>query len=312
MFPQLVAGPIVRATDLLPQLATPGNFNVHNRMAGLRQAVWGYVKKTVIADNIAPVVNDIFGQVEVVPNAPLWWAGAGLFAIQIFADFSGYSDIACGIARWMGYRYPENFKQPYAAIGFRDFWCRWHISLSTWFRDYVYIPLGGSYAGSVRSLWNLVLTMLISGLWHGANWTFVVWGGLHGGFLIGERVFGKLTPIKTRMRFRYIGWLITMMGVLVGWVVFRATSLQQAVKIVQTMFVGAWDVGSMAPVLTANAAVALSVCLIATVWWMMTHREILRPITAMPYRVQSALIVLGIVISVFLRGPGDDFIYFQF
>ncbi|MBC22762.1 MAG: hypothetical protein CMJ32_02440 [Phycisphaerae bacterium] len=311
MFPQLVAGPIVRARDLLPQLETPGHFNKANRMAGVQQATWGFVKKLVIADNIAPVVNSIFGQVDVTPDAPLWWLAAILFAIQIFADFSGYSDIACGIARWLGYRYPENFRQPYAARSFREFWQRWHISLSTWFRDYVYIPLGGSRSGAARSNMNLMFTMLISGLWHGANWTFLAWGGLHGLFLLLERIPGVAYAGLSRFR-QCLGWIITMVGVLVGWIFFRADSIGQAFDIIAAMFFGNWKLVGMIDAMDAGSGMALLLSLVFSGYWaLQALRMVRRPEESSQLR-RGTLVVVGILMAIFLRGQGDEFIYFQF
>lgn len=307
MFPQLVAGPIVRATDLLPQLATPGHFNRNNRLAGLGQVACGFFKKTVIADNLAPAVNSAFAVGSESGDALVWWVAAMLFAIQIFADFSGYSDIACGIARWLGFRFPENFRQPYLASSFREFWSRWHITLSTWFRDYVYIPLGGSRATAARTSINLMFTMLVSGLWHGANWTFLVWGGLHGSFLLFER----LLPIHERLR-GWVGsllrWAVVMAGVLVGWAVFRAESVDQAWTIVSTMFIGDWSPRSIPSVLDAPSRLAIIASLVlAGVWGLRRIYD-----AEIPTPIRAIVILSALLAAVFLRGPGNDFIYFQF
>lgn len=312
MFPQLVAGPIVRAVDLLPQLETPGHYNRVNRMDGLRLVVWGFVKKLVIADGVAVVVNEIFSRGEVSNNAPLWWLAGGLFAIQIFADFSGYSDIARGIARWMGYQFPENFHQPYAAVGFRDFWSRWHISLSTWFRDYVYIPLGGSKNGAVATSVNQMATMLISGLWHGANWTFVIWGTFHGVLLVLERLFfGRIQSSGLNV-VRVLGWGFTLSAVIVGWVIFRANNVHQAFFAVRAMFVGVWDLDPALQCVSLQCNLALGVCGIGTLWWGLVRYRIVPAMGRLPLAVQATVSILGICAAIFLRGPGSDFIYFQF
>ena len=307
MFPQLVAGPIVRASDLLPQLCTPGHFNRANRFAGLSLMTRGFVKKMVIADNLAPAVNAIFAQESVSGHASLWWLAGILFAIQILADFSGYTDIARGIAQWLGYRFPENFRYPYVARSFKEFWSRWHISLSTWFRDYVYIPLGGSRVRASRASVNVMFTMLVSGLWHGANWTFLIWGGLHGGMLLVERILPAwLKP--PGIVGAIIRWIVVMAVVVVGWNVFRANSAGQAWEIVVSMFSGNWSLASVHGALDAHARLALMACVVVTIVMVFSDRFA----RVLPIWVRSAAVVLGVFAAVYLRGPGDDFIYFQF
>ena len=190
MFPQLVAGPIVRARDILEQLKTKHIVTEQDRWDGTRLILGGYFKKVVIADNLGIVVERAFSSPDPSQSSVHWWAIAiaTAFAFQIYCDFSGYSDIARGLARWMGYRFKLNFNHPYIAVSIRDFWTRWHISLSTWFRDYVYIPLGGSRNGTFRSHLNMWITMIVSGVWHGAAWTFVIWGVLHALYLSLERL----------------------------------------------------------------------------------------------------------------------------
>ena len=178
-FPQLVAGPIERTNNLLPQIKTEHKFNYDQATYGLKLMVWGYFKKIVIADTLSQFVSKVY-------DAPQGFSGFALilatvfFTLQIYCDFSGYSDIAIGTAKLLGINLMTNFKSPYFSQSIKEFWSRWHISLSTWFRDYVYIPLGGSRVGKIRHAVNLLITFLISGLWHGANWTFVIWGGIHG------------------------------------------------------------------------------------------------------------------------------------
>ncbi len=310
MFPQLVAGPIVRATELLPQLETKGRFSAANRLAGVRLATWGFVKKLVIADNLAPVVNELFASAAIEDSMGLAWLAAVLFAIQIFADFSGYSDIACGIAKWMGYEFPQNFRQPYAACGFRDFWTRWHITLSTWFRDYVYIPLGGSRRSSLRSNWNLLFTMIVSGLWHGANWTFIFWGVLHGVLLLSERIVNRI-PGSDHIP-SVVWWGITMWGVLTGWVIFRAETPSQAIAVGLAMYTGGFDLSQLLSVITPAAWMALVVASSASIVWAIGRRKELGLVASMPSLVQATIVAAGIFLAIFLRGSGNAFIYFQF
>jgi len=310
MFPQLVAGPIVRATELLPQLETPGNFNRANRMHGLRLASWGYLKKAVVADSLAPFVNEAFSSNPELGLA--WWIVTAAFALQIFCDFSGYSDIACGIAYWMGYRFPENFRRPYAAIGPRDFWSRWHITLSSWFRDYVYIPLGGSRRGSIRTSASLTFTMLISGLWHGANWTFIVWGAYHAALLQVERAMNGGRSTELRGVWRLAAWAATLVAVLAGWVIFRAESLGQASSVLRQML-GASGAGEL-PSMIAVPSIVIAAATIAAACasYALAKRIPWLAPSSWPTPFQCAAIVAALLASVFLRGPGSDFIYFQF
>ncbi|MEL7338749.1 MAG: MBOAT family O-acyltransferase, partial [Planctomycetota bacterium] len=188
-FPQLIAGPIERAGRLLPRLRMPIRFRMQDLRRGAWLALWGLFKKIVIADRLGIYVDEVYDNPDAA-SAGMLWAATYAFAHQIYCDFSGYSDMAIGVSRMFGIDLMRNFRMPYLAIGFRDFWARWHISLSTWFRDYVYIPLGGNRCGSVRWIVNLLLVFTVSGLWHGARWTFVLWGLLHGVLVVGELMLG--------------------------------------------------------------------------------------------------------------------------
>lgn len=225
LFPHLIAGPIQRPNHLLPQVSHPRLWNSEQFYSGLLLILTGLFRKCVIADNCALVANGAFsGQLGDSWVAAL--AGAYAFAWQIYGDFSGYSDIARGSAQLLGFHFMVNFRQPYLATSFQDFWRRWHISLSTWLRDYLYIPLGGNRGSSLSIYRNLFLTMLIGGFWHGANWTFVAWGALHGGYLAAERRWGVSEPRS------FAGlWLrrtAVFHGVLLAWIFFRAESISKA------------------------------------------------------------------------------------
>lgn len=229
-FPQLVAGPIERAANLLPQFTQRRSLNYLNFVDGMQDILWGLFKKVVIADRLAIVVNEIY-------NNPTEYSGLSfvmatvLFAFQIYCDFSGYSKIAIGVSKLFGFRLMENFKTPYYALSLGDFWRRWHISLSTWFKDYLYIPLGGNRTKVYR---NLLITFIVSGLWHGANWTFVSWGAIHGVFLILEFSWKQKSTTNTMVNlFR---WVITFSIICFGWVFFRANSIQDALYILESMF----------------------------------------------------------------------------
>jgi len=238
-FPQLVAGPIERPQNLLVQFREVHRFDYERVTSGLRLMAWGLFKKTVVADRLALFVNPIYGHPADF-DGPLLVAATVCFAFQIYCDFSGYSDIAIGSARVMGFRLMRNFDRPYHALSIAEFWRRWHISLSTWFRDYVYVSLGGNRVSVARWIANILFVFLISGLWHGANWTFVAWGGLHGFFL----VFGHATaPARDRFwravgldpnsGFRNLVRLFTTFCLVsLAWVFFRAESMSQAVSII--------------------------------------------------------------------------------
>lgn len=223
-YPQLVAGPIERPQNLLPQFRTPQPFRYENFRDGLRQMAWGLFKKTTIADPLAPIVNDVYNRPQDFGGSTLLLATI-LFSIQIYCDFSGYSDIALGSAKCMGYNLMTNFRRPYWATSISEFWKRWHISLSTWFRDYLYIPLGGNRVSRIRNCCNLLLVFLISGLWHGANWTFVIWGALHGIYLMLEMALAKVPVSRIGGA---MARLRTLVFVGLAWVFFRANSVQDA------------------------------------------------------------------------------------
>jgi alginate O-acetyltransferase complex protein AlgI len=236
-FPQLVAGPIERSNRLIPQLRKEQTFDYSRTVEGLQRMVWGFFKKVVIADNLAIAVNHVYGNVEEMSGLTLLIA-TGFFAYQIYCDFSGYSDIAIGSAKILGIDLSENFKRPYFSTSIKEFWSRWHISLSTWFRDYVYIPLGGSKKSSVRTYVNVLIVFLISGLWHGASWMFVIWGAIHGIYFICER-FAEKYRIGFWRKIRLDGtkiqltiqWIITLILLLFSWVFFRSENLSDSFEI---------------------------------------------------------------------------------
>ena len=228
-FPQLVAGPIERSSNLLPQITSPKRFDEKNAAYGLRLILWGLYKKMVIADNLAVFVDRVYGNVEAFTGFSLLLVIL-FFPFQIYCDFSGYSDIARGSAKLLGIDLMENFKSPYFSSSIREFWSRWHISLSTWFRDYVYIPLGGSRVSKFRTVLNNLITFLVSGLWHGANVTFLVWGGIHGAGQVCENALGGKKRQPGRLR-RILGVPCVFLFVTVAWVFFRAASLGDAVYV---------------------------------------------------------------------------------
>jgi D-alanyl-lipoteichoic acid acyltransferase DltB (MBOAT superfamily) len=230
-FPQLAAGPIGRAGELLPQLRTlekPSSEKVYN---GLRQIIWGLFKKVVVADRLAFYVDIAFDHPETSSSATLLLASC-FFSLQIYCDFSGYSDIAIGSARLLGVELRKNFDFPYFATSIGEFWKKWHISLTSWFRDYLYIPLGGNRCSKLRWMLNIMAIFLASGLWHGANWTFLVWGGLHGMLYLVEIALRGKKPIACNILSRLGYWLLTMALVTLAWIFFRTPSFTVAWQII--------------------------------------------------------------------------------
>jgi D-alanyl-lipoteichoic acid acyltransferase DltB (MBOAT superfamily) len=244
-FPQLIAGPVVHHKDVIPQFLKHEiyQFNAGNVVIGLTYFSFGLFKKVVIADQVKNYADPIFNAAaHAEPTTLLMaWCGALAYALQLYFDFSGYSDMAIGLARMFGIKLPINFNSPYKAASIRDFWRRWHITLSNFLRDYLYIPLGGNRQGQFRQVLNLITTMLLGGLWHGAGWTFIFWGGLHGTYLIIHRQWENLssfilpTPNKKPWWSQILNCLITFMAVVVAWVFFRAPHMKAAILILESM-----------------------------------------------------------------------------
>lgn len=316
-FPQLVAGPIERAGNLLPQFQKTRRFDYDNACDGLRQALWGLVKKMVIADNCAVLVNEIFGSYQDQGGLTLA-LGSVFFAFQIYGDFSGYSDIAIGVSRLFGFTLGRNFAFPYFSRDIAEFWRRWHISLTTWFKDYLYIPLGGSRGGLVSTLRNTLIIFLVSGFWHGANWTFVAWGLLNALYFFPQLIAktnrrftasaapGRLLPRLGELR----RMLITFGLVCLGWILFRAESIGQALGYMQRMFTTPHVdlAGGLAYVWRIEV---LLLVLFVLAEWVQREREHALDLhwpRALRHAVYYALML---VILVFGK-ESQDFIYFQF
>jgi len=314
-FPQLVAGPIVRPTQLIPQFQKPVRATRDQLLWGLGLITLGLFQKIVIADGaLGPAADAVFGAEAAVPFSDAW-LGTLAFAGQIFSDFAGYSTAAIGIALCLGFSLPDNFRFPYAAIGFSDFWRRWHISLSTWLRDYLYIPLGGNRKGWHRTQVNLMVTMLLGGLWHGAAWTFVVWGGLHGLYLGVERFlserFGE-AKIASTFGFKLFLGLLTYFLVNLTWVFFRAQSFPQAWTMTKTML----GFGVEGSVLTLSTYLVVTVLTVTTgmlvVHWFMRNRRLEEVVARTPWWLTGLVWAGMIFLIVITQGSGDAFIYFQF
>lgn len=309
-FPHLVAGPIVRARDFLPQLETARRVTSDCVAKGVQWIVIGYFMKIGVADNLAPAVDRVFANPGSASTLEAWLATL-FFSFQIFCDFAGYTLIARGLAKLIGYDLTSNFEHPYIARGFSDFWKRWHISLSSWLRDYLYIPLGGNRDGRFLTYRNLMITMLLGGLWHGAAWTFVVWGGLHGLYLVGEHLIrgARRTPTERSTLRDLAAILITFVLVLVAWVFFRAASLPDAFALLHAMFwVPEWELILPAKKMLKNVVWLLPM-FIYYVHAYAHERGFTPTIGPVPRGVAlGALAFLTLV----CREVSDAFIYFQF
>lgn len=238
-FPQLVAGPIERAKNLLPQFHKEHDFSYDNAVEGLKQMIWGYFMKVCVADVISEYVDAVYNNVA-YHNGTSMIVATIFFTFQIYCDFGGYSNIAIGAAKVMGFNLMENFHRPYLSLNIKEFWKRWHISLSTWFMDYVYIPLGGNRVKYSRHLLNLMITFVVSGLWHGANWTFVLWGGLHGIYQVAGNIWRKFVhqPSYKTVFSKVFSTVFCFVLVALAWIFFRANNVNDAFTIISRIFTG--------------------------------------------------------------------------
>ncbi len=310
-FPQLVAGPIVRADHFLPQCQQPSPVRSHQFAWGATLLIFGLFAKIVLADAaMAPMADQVFGTVTGL-SALAAWTGLLAFSGEIFFDFSGYSLCAIGVAMMFGFSLPDNFRSPYAAIGLRDFWQRWHISLSTWLRDYLYISLGGNRGGTIRVLRALMITMLLGGLWHGASsWNLLLWGGVHGLLLIGEHC---LLPKPSSTRKLVNGWvlaLLTFLVVTVAWIPFRAQSVADSMALFKALFTVHGTI-HLDPLHTLVVFLVIGFTLI---WqWEARDTSLEQRFFAVPSWMRTVALPF-MILSVALCSTGDSraFIYFQF
>lgn len=314
-FPQLVAGPIERATNLLPQFVRRRHFDYARAVDGMRQILWGLFKKIVVADGCAVAVDKVFGDYAFYDSGSLLLA-AILFAMQIYGDFSGYSDIAIGTSRLFGIDLMRNFRFPYFSRDIAEFWRRWHISLNTWFRDYVYIPLGGSRCGKAKVFRNTMIIFLLSGLWHGANWTFVVWGAFHALLFLpllltgsnrrylDDVAQGRILPSAKE----FLSMLVTFALVVIGWIIFRADTIGDAYGYIVRMFAsGQWCV----PVHGKEPLCYAVIMLIAE--WLQRNREHALQLDGVKNRWIRIMIYYAIIVAILWQESSSvQFIYFQF
>lgn len=317
-FPLLVAGPIERATHLLPQIEKLRTFDYKRAADGLRQILWGLFKKVVIADGCAEYVNQVFDNSADQPGSALA-LGAVLFAFQIYGDFSGYSDIALGTARLLGFDLLQNFKFPYFSRDIAEFWRRWHISLSSWFRDYLYIPLGGSRGGMAQTIRNTFIIFLVSGFWHGANWTFVAWGGLHALFMMPSIVTkrnrrnleivaqGKILPNLVDI----FHITITFLLVVLAWIFFRADTIQHAFSYISGLKEDIFTLPYLSP--KTIIYILLVVFMLVVEWIGREGKYALEHFATIKSSLFKWIFYYVILMLIFLLAGGDQvFIYFQF
>ncbi len=316
-FPLLVAGPIERATHLLPQVEKVRTFSYSKAVDGMRQILWGLFKKIVIADNCASLVNTIFAGHEQYTGSTLV-LGAMLFAIQIYGDFSGYSDIALGTARLLGIELLQNFRFPYFSRDIAEFWRRWHISLSSWFKDYLYIPLGGSRGGMAKTIRNTFIIFLVSGFWHGANWTFVMWGGLNALFIMPSVIFktnrknldtvaqGKLLPSFKEL----VQVLLTFMLASFAWIFFRAETISSAFVYVSEIFSSSLF---SKPSVMSGTVILLAVIFMIIEWFGREDKYALEKF-GLKWKapIRWTFYYVLILAILFMGGEQQEFIYFQF
>ncbi len=310
LFPHLVAGPIVRYNIIADQMRNRVH-TIEGFTMGLTRFSFGLAKKILLADSMGDIADAAFGSGAGSLTTLAAWAGILAYALQIYFDFSAYSDMAIGLARMLGFYFIENFNSPYKSSSITEFWRRWHISLSTFLRDYLYIPLGGNRKGPTRTYVNLMLTMLLGGLWHGASWNFIIWGAIHGGMLAFERLLGKASLYDALPRILKVG--ITFFIVLITWVFFRAENFTVAWRYLGEMF-GTVPDGATAPILEAQMLRGYNLVQIAiaafAVWFMPNTQQMLHRFVAWK-AVIGLILFIAAVTMMFTRGH-SPFLYFQF
>ncbi len=321
-FPQLVAGPIERAGNLLPQILRERKFDQNKAVDGVYQILWGLVKKILIADNCASLVDSIFNGSG--NSASVHVLGVLLFAFQIYGDFSGYSDIAIGTAKLFGFDLMINFRMPYFSRNIGEFWHKWHISLSSWFRDYLYIPLGGSRVSKLKSIRNVFIIFIVSGFWHGANWTFIIWGALHALFFIPSFIFGTNRKYKDEnlagkgildnLR-EYLSIFITFLLVNFSWIFFRAKDLNHAFKYIASIFDASFfSYPRLRGIQNSDMILSVIFILIMIVveWNNREKNYVFENIHRKPYIYRFVILSVFSILLFFFGGSQENFIYFQF
>ncbi|WP_390911100.1 MBOAT family O-acyltransferase [Pseudosulfitobacter sp. SM2401] len=307
LFPQLIAGPVLRYKDLADQFAerthTPAKF-----VQGIARFAQGLAMKVLIADNVAPLADRMFALSN--PTGAESWLGALAYSIQLLFDFAGYSSMAIGLGLMIGFQFVENFNAPYTSKSITEFWRRWHISLSLWLRDYLYLPLGGNRRGAARTYVNLALTMVLGGLWHGANWTFILWGAWHGIWLAAERALGAKS--KSTVWPTLIAWPVTMTVVMIGWVMFRAATVSDAINVYTGMIgLNGWSLSASTAwqIQPTEIAALMLGSVIAVLGQRLSNVTIQMPAGL---RLTSTFALMGVACMALLAQTHSPFLYFQF
>jgi len=326
MFPQLLSGPIVRARNLLPQLMRVRKVSEVERWNGMKLIALGFFKKVVMADTLAPFVNSAFSDIAPSNSSIYWWLVMLAYAFQIYFDFSGYTDIARGLAKWMGLHIKVNFNHPYISTSIREFWTRWHISLSTWFRDFVFLPVAFRISRKLPKykyfkirtdhliyIFGVIVTYFLCGFWHGASYTFIIWGLLHAFYLIVERMTKWNKKIKKLQTGKFLALVIVFIEIIVAWVFFRAQGLNQALKTIGRMFSFHLSFSFKNDTVFKNAMIFLIIGLIIEMFIFFNIKKVKALFNPNTYKyIEIIYIALLVTCSIFLAGPGQQFIYFQF
>lgn len=314
-FPQLVAGPIIKAADFLPQLKEKRRITWKGLESGIQIFLFGMLKKLVLADNLSVFVDEVYRTPSAFHTVTIWLAVIS-YSIQIYLDFSGYSDMAIGCAKCLGYDFSRNFNLPYLSKNISEFWKRWHISLSSWLQEYLYIPLGGNRKGKRRTYINLMITMLLGGLWHGASWTFVLWGGIHGAALCIDKVRKNHLQRRENVVYKCLGIIGTSLFVTICWVFFRATTFENAIQVLKGLFViqnGILHLFSWSLVAIGIIFVAYGVAIIRSKYKKLSVYEGFYPIFDMNTIGGLTIVMLAVFAIIgFAYVQGNPFIYFQF
>lgn len=315
-FPQLIAGPIVKYKDIDEQLQKR-TVTIEKFSNGIKRFVYGLAKKVIFANTLAYIADTIFNSNIELLNMPIAWLGAICYTLQIYFDFSGYSDMAIGLGKMFGFEFMENFNLPYISESITEFWRRWHISLSTWFKEYLYIPLGGNRKGKIRTYINLLIVFLATGIWHGASWNFVVWGLFNGFFLVIERI--KLKELLDKNKLKFVNHIYALLVIIFGWVLFRADTLRYALQYMKIMIIPSKQLANFDTSLIINnrniimiIVVILFSGILQTIFNKLKNKEKIKEVYHRYFEVIVISLLMFISIMMLASNTYNPFIYFRF
>lgn len=315
-FPQLIAGPIVKYKDIDEQLQKR-TVTIEKFSNGIKRFVYGLAKKVIFANTLAYIADTIFNSNIELLNMPIAWLGAICYTLQIYFDFSGYSDMAIGLGKMFGFEFMENFNLPYISESITEFWRRWHISLSTWFKEYLYIPLGGNRKGKIRTYINLLIVFLATGIWHGASWNFVVWGLFNGFFLVIERI--KLKELLDKNKLKFVNHIYALLVIIFGWVLFRADTLRSALQYMKIMIIPSKQLANFDTSLIINnrniimiIVVILFSGILQTIFNKLKNKEKIKEVYHRYFEVIVISLLMFISIMMLASNTYNPFIYFRF